>query len=543
MTRPVRHIVRRVLLELDSAAPPAEAPRIQARAADLCRRRLASLLDRCLTEFGDPDTLYRIERLECVIPDIDLEQLDAEWTKKVEARIRETLREALRRAGPGGVSTAPGRSDEPADQPAVSGRIPGVSASPGRIRSAAPFDDSTLPRGTIEKLAAGPAMPAAPDGPGEDSLPPNRVGPPAAGPPAFVETYSPGASGFDLLLFFLQTGLLPWWAGTAGNRTVQQAADAVVQTPGWPEMLFQRIAANTLMRRRLIQHTTDAVLITFCHRLAGAHFAAGLERFFAGISRLPGPERRRFWEAVFGETDVPGPAGMPASGAKPRKNKAHWERLYRRMATPEYPGKETDTPPAPATPRFAPDDKQLERPNEPIPDTPDFDDSEHLYIENAGVALIAPYLPRLWEQLDWVTDNRFNDPETAWLAVQMTQFLCDGQPETSPEYLLALPKILCGFRPGALFEPPRPLNEEEMAAGDTLLEAVLEHAPGLGLKTAGALRGSFLLRKGVLRSGDFQWLLHVEKETYDIVLQKVPWAFQALKFPWMEAAVFVEWEV
>ncbi len=480
MTPPVRHIVRRVLLELDSAASPAEAPRIQARAAYLCRRRLASLLDRCLTEFGDPDTLYRIGRLECVIPDIDMEQLDAEWTKKVEARIRETLREALRDAAPRGVPTASYHSGNTADRPSMPGEAPHA-----------------------------------------------------------------GAPVFDLLIYFLQTGLLPWWAGTTGNRPVQQALETLVQTPEWPALLFQRIVMNSLMRQRLINHTTDAVLTAFCRFVAGEYFAVGLEHFLAASPWNSDQEptlRRRFWEAVFGEIAVPGSAETLAAGAKPSKEQTHWEQLCRRITTPEGSGKETDTLPAPAMPRSAPDDKPLERRNEPTPDAPDFDDSERLYIDNAGVVLIGPYLPKLWEQLGWVAGNRFNDPETAWLAVQMIQFLCDGQPETPPEYLLALPKILCGFRPGALFEPPRPLNGEEMAAGDTLLKAVLEHAPGLGLKTAGALRGSFLLRKGVLRSGDFQWLLHVEKETYDIVLQKVPWGYQVLKFPWMEVAVFVEWE-
>jgi hypothetical protein len=173
---------------------------------------------------------------------------------------------------------------------------------------------------------------------------------------------------------------------------------------------------------------------------------------------------------------------------------------------------------------------------------PDFDTSDQIYLENAGLVLLAPFLPRLWEQLGWATGKQFTDPETAWLAVQMLQYLADGQ-DDPPEYLMILPKILCGLAPDALYAPPRALEVAEKAEGEALLAAVLEHAPGLGLTTTGALRGSFLLRNGVLRSGGMHWLLHVEKETYDIVLQKVPWGFQVLKFPWMEVAVYVEWEV
>ena len=59
--------------------------------------------------------------------------------------------------------------------------------------------------------------------------------------------------------------------------------------------------------------------------------------------------------------------------------------------------------------------------------------------------------------------------------------------------------------------------------------------------SAEGLRGTFLWRKGVLSSRDGAWLLRVERESYDLVLDRFPWSFEWIKLPWMKAALRVEW--
>ena len=48
-------------------------------------------------------------------------------------------------------------------------------------------------------------------------------------------------------------------------------------------------------------------------------------------------------------------------------------------------------------------------------------------------------------------------------------------------------------------------------------------------------RGTFLLRQGVLSTRDGAGLLRVERETYDVVLERFPWSWEWVKLPWMEA--------
>jgi hypothetical protein len=54
-------------------------------------------------------------------------------------------------------------------------------------------------------------------------------------------------------------------------------------------------------------------------------------------------------------------------------------------------------------------------------------------------------------------------------------------------------------------------------------------------------RGSFLLRKGQLGARDGDWLLRVERETHDIVLDRFPWSARIVRLPWMQAILHVEW--
>ena len=54
-------------------------------------------------------------------------------------------------------------------------------------------------------------------------------------------------------------------------------------------------------------------------------------------------------------------------------------------------------------------------------------------------------------------------------------------------------------------------------------------------------RGTFLLRRGILGIRDGAWLLRVERESFDVVLDRFPWSFAWVKLPWMQAPLRVEW--
>ena len=97
------------------------------------------------------------------------------------------------------------------------------------------------------------------------------------------------------------------------------------------------------------------------------------------------------------------------------------------------------------------------------------------------------------------------------------------------------------MEPEAVFLLELPLSAEEMSECELLLSAVIEHAPILHNMSITGFRGTFLLRQGILSQRDGAWLLRVERETYDIVLERFPWSVDWIKLPWMAAPLRVEW--
>ncbi|HRF39189.1 MAG TPA: contractile injection system tape measure protein, partial [Saprospiraceae bacterium] len=63
----------------------------------------------------------------------------------------------------------------------------------------------------------------------------------------------------------------------------------------------------------------------------------------------------------------------------------------------------------------------------------------------------------------------------------------------------------------------------------------------LGSTSPDGLRGNFLVRDGKLTRTDLGRLLQVEAQSYDLLLDRLPWGINMVKLPWMEDMLFVEW--
>jgi hypothetical protein len=170
----------------------------------------------------------------------------------------------------------------------------------------------------------------------------------------------------------------------------------------------------------------------------------------------------------------------------------------------------------------------------------EFNDTDELFINNAGLVILTPFLNRFFENLNLLDDRRFANPAAAHRAVGLLQFLADGR-EIPAEHQCGLNKILCGLGAETVLEFGEPVTVEEAEACQILLEAVIANAPILGEMSVQGFRGSFLIRKGILRAGVGAWQLNVERETFDVVLGRFPWNWSVVKLPWMQWAISVEW--
>jgi hypothetical protein len=163
--------------------------------------------------------------------------------------------------------------------------------------------------------------------------------------------------------------------------------------------------------------------------------------------------------------------------------------------------------------------------------------AEGVFVDCAGVVLLHPFLPQLFEALGIANDDRLIEPQRA---LSLLHFLVTGQ-RVAPEYELLLPKLLCNVPADSPIEAAIELtasDEEEAAA---LLAAVIRHWDALGDISIDGLRGSFLIRPGKLsRRGDDD-VLQVEARSYDVLLDRLPWGAGPVQLPWMERLLWVEW--
>jgi len=487
-----RHSIKRQVIEL-TVRDAAHADRLHDEVSRIYRQRIVPLIDRCCSELSAPDQLDRIERLELDLGAIDERHLEAELVARVRAALR----------------------------PALAAQI------------------------------------AAQDAAGRSSR---------------------ATAWLELLALFARTGSLPWWADAATPQLLENGLRYLLANAADPlRGLMRRLAGEPNSLQRLVDHLPDDVLVLLAAALAPAVGAPLAEQLLALLVLLrdtpavvgwgPARLRRSAWGAIL---RVAGMAGSQHTSAAP-----FYQSVLRRVAAER--GIRYDTLRADllaALERASaerPNDALLaelerasvERPNDALlaeqiqaraarqqrPDVPpaaddaldiEFDDADALYIGNAGLVILWPFLPDFFARLGLLAGERFTGLAAQQRAVGLLQHIASGD-TTFAEYLLPLNKLLCGLEPDAVFDFGEPLEDAETAACAEFLGAVIAQAPILRNMSLPGFRGTFLLRQAALSARDGAWLLRVERQTYDLVLDRFPWGWEWLRLPWMDAPLRVEW--
>jgi hypothetical protein len=169
------------------------------------------------------------------------------------------------------------------------------------------------------------------------------------------------------------------------------------------------------------------------------------------------------------------------------------------------------------------------------------DKEDFILIPDAGLVLLHPFLPRFFEYCAWMKGNDFLNDEARYRAVNALHYLSAGDEEV-PEYVLMLPKLLCGLSLEWPLEMVSPLTDEERAACEELLVQVIGHWSVLRNSSPVALRQTFLRRQGKLFLTDKGCRLEVQRKTEDILVDRLPWGFSMIKYSWMSQILSVSWE-
>ncbi|NVK64908.1 MAG: hypothetical protein HWE22_09995 [Flavobacteriales bacterium] len=163
---------------------------------------------------------------------------------------------------------------------------------------------------------------------------------------------------------------------------------------------------------------------------------------------------------------------------------------------------------------------------------------KELFVQNAGLVLLNPFLPSLFKQLELINEEKqLIKPE---LAAHILHYAATGR-EGDFEFEMAFEKYLCGISPSFTLKKDIVLTEIQKKEVKNMLSAVLEYWTALKSKSTELLQHEFLSRSGKLLTESSNHRVIVEKKSYDLLLDKLPWSYSMIKFSWLDNLIFVEW--
>jgi hypothetical protein len=161
-------------------------------------------------------------------------------------------------------------------------------------------------------------------------------------------------------------------------------------------------------------------------------------------------------------------------------------------------------------------------------------------LRNAGLVIIAPYIERLFALLDITKEGVFVSEEARQRGVHLLQYAITAE-ESTPEYLLALNKLLCGIPAAVPVVLGISMSDREKSTIDQMLNGVIGHWSAIGASSITGLRETFLQREGCLYFEEEAWHLKIPQRTFDMLLDRLPWSYKLIKFSWMAAPLNVTW--
>lgn len=161
-------------------------------------------------------------------------------------------------------------------------------------------------------------------------------------------------------------------------------------------------------------------------------------------------------------------------------------------------------------------------------------------IQNAGIVVLAPYLPRLFSMLSLTDKGDFKDEDARLKAIFLLHYVVWEKEEAS-ELELQVNKLFVGMEIGHPVPKTIELSISEKEAMMSTLNAVLQNWGELKNSSPMTLREAFLRRNGRLEEKEELYYLTVEEKAYDMLIDSISWNFRMIKMPWMKKPIMVKW--
>lgn len=163
-----------------------------------------------------------------------------------------------------------------------------------------------------------------------------------------------------------------------------------------------------------------------------------------------------------------------------------------------------------------------------------------IFIKNAGLIILAPYLGMLFERCGLMQQSEFTNDESRFKAVHLLQYAATGK-TGKEEHELVMNKLLCGMTITDPVESNIALTENDKEIVNGLLTAITQQWKPLSGTSIEGLQVSFLQRDGKLEEEEELYFLKIEQKAFDMLLDQISWNISNIKLSWMDKNIVIEW--
>lgn len=182
----------------------------------------------------------------------------------------------------------------------------------------------------------------------------------------------------------------------------------------------------------------------------------------------------------------------------------------------------------------------LDEVNEPHKKPKSLHEDETLFVNNAGMVLLHPFISTYFSRVGLTEGVEFTSIDAQHKATHLLQYLVNNARQT-PEEEMVLNKVLCGLPIDEPIVGEIEITDHEKETAHGLLNAVIQNWDKLKNTSVEGLQASFLQRAGMLTEREDGWMLKIEQRSFDLLLQTLPWGLSMIKYPWMNKTVYIEW--
>ena len=344
-------------------------------------------------------------------------------------------------------------------------------------------------------------------------------------------------SNFDAFLYFIKTGLNPWWKPNVREiLDVKTIREIISQKYFYEE--FIKVLKDKNVRNRLVNQLDDALLSLL---LTVPNSNTGREQRRAlGILKNHVRLRDKFWMDVMDfhlskdviqfNTSLMDCAKMIIKESDYKTLETYASLLIGTSL------KDVEV----LTIQIPKEEQQESKTEESNTEESILNESEGVFINNAGLVLMHPFFKTFFINLKLANNEGQLIPSKIESAIHLLHYLATKK-EQPFESELVLEKFLCGVPVGRTISRFVTLSDEQKRMAEEVLQAAISHWTALKNTSPDGLRTAFLQREGKLTNDNDTGRIVVERKTQDILLDKIPWNVHLIKLPWRKRILFVDW--